>query len=172
MKPKAIAIAIFNSHIDAEDAIKELQKDGFDMKKLSILGKDYHTNEHVIGYVNTGDRVLAWGKLGAFWGGIFGAFLGSGLFFIPVVGSVFIAGPILAVMVGALEGAAIVGGLNALGAALVSLGIPEDTVIRYETEIKADKFMLIVHGTAAEALKAKELVRQFEEVIELDRVPA
>ena len=36
------------------------------MKKLSIVGKDYHTDEHVVGYYNTGDRMMYWGKLGLF----------------------------------------------------------------------------------------------------------
>jgi hypothetical protein len=29
--------------------VKELEKAGFDMKKLSILGRDYHAEEHVAG---------------------------------------------------------------------------------------------------------------------------
>ena len=61
-------VAVFESHERAENAIRELQKDGFDMKKLSLVGKDYHTEEHVVGYYTTGDRMLYWGKLGAFWG--------------------------------------------------------------------------------------------------------
>jgi len=44
------------------------------MKKLSIVGRDYHTDEHVVGYYNTGDRMKVWGKTGAFWGG-FGDFV-------------------------------------------------------------------------------------------------
>jgi hypothetical protein len=63
-------VAIFTDHIGAEEAIKELQKSGFDMKKLSIVGKDYHTEEHVVGYYNLGERVASWGKAGAFWGWI------------------------------------------------------------------------------------------------------
>ena len=65
-------VAVFESHDQAENAIRELQKDGFDMKKLSIVGKDFHTEEHVVGYYTTGDRMLYWGKLGAFWGGFWG----------------------------------------------------------------------------------------------------
>ena len=42
------------------------------MKMLSIVGKDYHTEEHVVGYYTTGDRMLYWGKPGAFWGGFWG----------------------------------------------------------------------------------------------------
>ena len=40
-----------------------------DMKQLSIVGKGYHSEEDVIGYYNTGDRVMFWGKQSAFWGG-------------------------------------------------------------------------------------------------------
>ena len=42
------------------------------MKKMSIVGKDYHTDEQVVGYYNTGDRMKYWGTMGAFWGGIWG----------------------------------------------------------------------------------------------------
>jgi hypothetical protein len=47
----------YNRHTEAETSIKELQRSGFDMKKLSIVGKDYHTEEHVAGYYNIGDRM-------------------------------------------------------------------------------------------------------------------
>ena len=65
-------VGVYDSHTKAEASIKELQRSGFDMKKLSIVGKDYHTEEHVIGYYNAGDRMKVWGKLGAFWGGLWG----------------------------------------------------------------------------------------------------
>ena len=64
-------VAVFETHDQAESAIRELQQDGFDMKKLSIVGKDYHTEEHVVGYYTTGDRMLYWGKLGSS-GAVFG----------------------------------------------------------------------------------------------------
>jgi hypothetical protein len=67
-------VAIYPSHTAAEAAIKELQQSGFDMKKLSIVGRDYHTDEHVVGYYNVGDRMKHWGKIGAFWGWIWGCF--------------------------------------------------------------------------------------------------
>ncbi len=47
--PKAV-VAVYNTHPEAEAGVKELQKGGFDTKKLSIVGKDYHTEEHVVGY--------------------------------------------------------------------------------------------------------------------------
>ena len=89
------------------------------MKKLSIVGKDYHTEEHVVGYYTTGDRMMYWGKLGAFWGGFWGLLFGSAFFWVPGIGPLLVAGPLVMWIVGALEEAAVVGGLSALGAATV-----------------------------------------------------
>jgi uncharacterized membrane protein len=158
MSEKNAVVAIFSNHTEAEAAVKELQKSKFDMKQLSIVGKDYHSEEHVVGYYNTGDRMRYWGKLGAFWGGLWGFLLGSAFFWIPGIGPLVVAGPLVSWIVGALEGAAISGGLSALGAALYSIGIPKDSVISYETAVKSDKFLVI--GTAGEVERAKSILEQ------------
>jgi uncharacterized membrane protein len=153
------AAAIYDTHSQAEEAVKELQKSGIDMKKLSIVGKDYHTDEQVVGYYNTGDRMKYWGKLGAFWGGLWGMLFGAAFFAIPGIGPVLVAGPLVAWIVGALEGAVVVGGMGAIGAGLYSIGIPKDSVVNYETAIKSDKFLVLAHGTADEVAKAKEIMQ-------------
>ena len=79
-------VATYNSHQDAEEAVQQLQRAGFDMKKLSIVGKDYHTEENVVGYYNAGDRMKYWGKMGAFWGGFWGLLFGWAFFAIPGIG--------------------------------------------------------------------------------------
>ena len=152
-------VAIYGTHAQAEEAVKELQKSGFDMKKMSIVGKDYHTDEHVVGYYNTGDRMKYWGKMGAFWGGIWGMLFGAAFFVIPGLGPILVAGPLVAWIIGALEGAVVVGGLSALGAGLYSIGIPKDSVVKYETALKSDKFLLLAHGTASEVAKARDIIQ-------------
>ena len=152
-------VAIYEDHSQAEEALKELQRAGFDMKKLSIVGKDYHTEEHVVGYYNAGDRMKRWGKSGAFWGGIWGLLLGSAFFAIPGIGPVLVAGPLVAWMIGALEGAVVVGGLSAIGAGLYSIGVPKDSIVQYESAIKSDKFLLLAHGTADEVERARGIMR-------------
>ncbi len=158
MAREDLAVAVYNTHPEAEAAVKKLQVAGFEMKKLSIVGKDYHTEEHVVGYYNTGDRMKAWGKIGAFWGGLWGILFGAAFFIIPGIGPVVMAGPLVAYLVGALEGAAVVGGLSALGGALASIGIPKNSVIKYEMALKADKFLLIAHGTPDEVNRAKSII--------------
>ena len=138
MSNQDAGVAILNSHSEAENAVKELQRSGFDLKKLSIVGKDYHSEENVVGYYNAGERMNYWGKQGAFWGGIWGLLLGSAFFLIPGIGPLVVAGPLVSAIVGGLEGAVVMGGLSALGAGLYSLGIPRDSVLEYETAIKSE----------------------------------
>jgi len=158
MSEKNSVVAVFESHSQAEEALKELQRSGYDMKKLSILGKDYHTEENVVGYYNAGDRMKRWGKTGAFWGGFWGLLFGSAFFAIPGIGPVLVAGPLVAWIVGALEGAVVVGGLSAVGAGLYSIGIPKDSVVEYESALKSDKFLVLAHGTPEEVEKAKRIM--------------
>jgi hypothetical protein len=130
------------------------------MKKLSIVGRDEHTDEHVVGYYNAGDRMKYWGKLGAFWGGFWGLLFGAGFFLIPGIGPLLVAGPLVSWIVGALEGAVVVGGLSAIGAGLYSLGIPKDSILQYEKALKTGKYVLIVHGSMDETTRAKEILNR------------
>lgn len=156
MAEKSAVVAFYDTHEAAEDAIRELQKSGFDMQKLSIVGKDYQTEEGVVGYYTTGDRMKAWGASGAFWGGLWGLLFGSAFFLIPGIGPLLAAGPLVGWIIGALEGAVVVGGLSALGAGLYSIGIPKDSIIEYETQLKAGKFVVIAHGSPNELSKTKD----------------
>jgi len=156
--PEAV-VALYDTHREAEAAVKELQKGGFNMKKLSIVGKDYHTDEQVVGYYNAGDRMKYWGKMGALWGGLWGLLVGAAFFWVPGLGPLLVAGPLTAAIVGALENAVVVGGLSALGAGLFSIGIPKDSIVKYETAIKVNKYLLMAHGTEAEVAKAKEILK-------------
>jgi len=158
MSEKNAAVAICNTHTEAEQVVKELQKSGYDMKKLSIVGKGYHTEEDVVGYYNTGDRMKKWGKLGAFWGGLWGILFGSAFFFIPGIGPIVAGGPLVSSIVGGLEGAAAVGGLTAIGAGLFGIGIPKNSVLNYETALKTDKYLVVAHGTSDEVARAKEML--------------
>lgn len=147
-----------DTHEQAEQAVRKLQQHGFDMRQLSIVGRDYHAEEKVVGYNNTGERMMKWGSNGAFWGSIWGMLMGSAFILIPGVGPLLLVGPLVGMLVGALEGAVVVGSVSALGAALVSVGVPENSVMEYETEIKVGRYILLAHGTIAEVARAREIL--------------
>ena len=152
------AIFVFDTHAAAEEAIRSLGQSGFDLKKLSLVGKGYHSEEKPMGFYTAGDRIKAWGGTGAFWGGIWGLLLAPAVFVLPGLGVVGMAGPLVATLVGALEGAVVVGGLSALGAALTQIGVPKDQAIKYEAALKVDKYLLVVHGSAQDQEQARSVL--------------
>ena len=154
-------IAVFADHQGAEAAVKKLAAEGIDIKHLSVVGKGYHTDEKVTGFYNTGDRVKFWGKNGAFWGGLWGWLVGGVFITGPVVGPVVVVGFLAAAVISAIEGAVVVGGLSALGAALYSIGIPKNSIVAYETDLKADKFLVLAKGPTEELARAKTLLATF-----------
>ena len=140
-------VAIYDSHAGAEAAVRALQQAGLDVKRLSIVGKDFQTEEHAVGFYTSGDRMKFWGGLGASWGTLWGMLLGGAFFVLPAVGPLVVMGPLVGFIVGALEGAAVGGAAGVLAAALTSIGIPDDSVVKYETAVKAGKFLVFAQGT-------------------------
>ena len=151
-------VAVFANHQAAEAAVKQLTDAGFEMKHLSVVGKGYHTDEKVIGFYNIGDRIKFWGSRGAFWGGFWGLFFGGLFMTIPLVGHVVVLGYLATVVISAIENAVLVGGLSALGAAIYSIGVPRDSVLQYETAVKADDFLVMAHGSSEEIARAKAIL--------------
>lgn len=158
MNDKSV-IAVYDTHQQAEQAVKEMQKSGFNMNKLSIVGKGYHSEESPVGFYTTGDRIKHWGSIGAFWGSLWGLLMGAAFFWVPGIGPLAIAGPFTHLLVTALEGAVLVGGVTALGAGLASLGVPKGSIVKYETQLKAEKYLLIAHGTSEEVARAKDIIK-------------
>lgn len=151
-------IAVYANHLAAEEAVKKLSAAGFEMKSLSVVGKGYHTEEKVVGFYNIGDRVSFWGGRGAFWGGLWGLFFGGLFIATPLVGPIIVLGFLTTAVIAVLEGAAVVGGLSALGAAVYSLGVPKDSVIHYETALKADSFLVFARGDSGQIARARMIL--------------
>jgi hypothetical protein len=157
MKKNHAARGVFTTHFEAEASSSELQQSESGRKKLSIVGKDYQTEEQVAGSYNTRERMMDWGKHGAFWGGLWGMMFGSALFVVgsalfvlPGIGPLLVIGPLAAWVVGILGGAIIVGGLSTLAAALVA--------VRSETTLKSDKYLVIAGGRSDETTKAESIL--------------
>lgn len=142
-------VAVYGDIDHAEDAVRALEHAGFEMGQLSIVARGLHEERHVIGFDSTGVREARWARWGSLWGVLFGA-----LVFLPGIGSVAVGGFLLFLLITAAVGA----GAGALSAALSSVGIPADAVIRYETELRADKQLLIAHGTHDDVERARALL--------------
>jgi hypothetical protein len=71
MTQGANVVAIYPDHGAAGQGVAKLRDASFDVTKLSIIGKEYHT-EVTSGYHTTGERMQYWGLRGAFRGGMWG----------------------------------------------------------------------------------------------------
>jgi hypothetical protein len=158
MKFSHSIVAVFGDHDQADVAVKALAASGLELRSLSIVGKGYHTSETAIGFYNTGDRILFWGSRGALWGSLWGLFMGGLYATVPMVGGVVLLGHLAAAGIAAIEGAFVFGGGGALVAAMASLGIPENSIVTYQTDLAADGFLVMAHGTASEMERAKAVL--------------
>lgn len=154
-------VAVFERPQDVESALRELQGAGFDTKKLSVVGSGRHADDHVVGLYTVSDDAKGRGKEGAFWGAVFGMLSWPAFFFIPGIGPILTAGLIGSALIKTVEtatvGAALGGDTGALAAALRGWGIPHETAIGYEADLKAMRVLLIASGTEAQLAGAREI---------------
>jgi uncharacterized membrane protein len=156
------AVAVFDRHEQAEAALRDLQRGGIDVRKTSIVARDPQIEQHPIGFYTAGARAGVWGKWGAFWGSLVGILFAPAFLWIPGIGFVVTGGLLGSFIMGTLEGAAAGAAVGGAGSALVGgltrMGIPKEDAIQYEESIRADKFVVIVAGTTAEATTARSIL--------------
>ena len=159
MSEENVVVGVFDNRGKAEEAVRSIGQSGFAMKQLSIVGKGYHTDEKVIGFYNVGDRIKLWGVNGAMWGGLWGLFMGGVFMTVPLIGPLVVLGHLGVMLLGAAEGALLVGSVSALAGALASIGIPKDSVVRYEQAVKSDQFLVMAHGAPEEIKRVQALLQ-------------
>jgi hypothetical protein len=152
-------IAEFQQHDEAEAAIRKFAKAGLDLTLFSIVEKGYHTEENVRGFYNRSDRIAFWSRNGGIWGGLGGLVAGVVILHASGPDHGISLSDLTSVAASAIAGALTVGGLGALGAALVSAGLPQNSVISYEYELKPDGFLVVARGSAAEVAAATAVLQ-------------
>lgn len=154
MAENNVVVRVYSPRAGPKAIIRDLQSE-FDKNRLSIVGKDYRTENRVISYDDPGDRMKAWSQVGPFWVGLSSLLLGSAFYSIPGIGRVIVFGPLVRWIVTALEGAVTTGGLSAVGSGLHSMGVLKNNIIEYEKALKSDKFIVIGHGAPNDRAKAE-----------------
>lgn len=148
--------AIFADHAGAEESIIDLRNGGLDMEQISVIWRDKYTEGNVASFHTHGEKMRDGAKEDVLGGDLSNiAFL-----VIPGIAPVVVAGPVAAWIISALEGSIFVGGMSALGAGLVTLGIPRRAVFKYEIAIKAGKLVLITLGTDEDARIARRVLEK------------
>jgi hypothetical protein len=151
-------VAIYHHHAEANEAIGLLSQAEFEPQKLSMVAKDRLGGGRVMTDDHADGRGASWGKLGLFGPGLWGRVFGWASFWIPGMGPLLLGGPIVPAILGAHDGAAVFGDLNAVGVGFYRIGIPKQSIRRYERAIRQGRYLLIVHGTEEEVMRAGRIV--------------
>jgi hypothetical protein len=151
---RTTVVALFTDFLQAQAAVRTLQQGGFDMGKLSIIGKNYHREEHVTGVIDDGDGARYWGRFGGLWAGLPARRRRSAVLQFPGVGQVVILGPLVSNVAGILADA----GTRALTGTLATLGLARDSVLHYESEVRAGRFAMMMQGNPEDARAAHRLL--------------
>lgn len=163
-------IGIFTQRSNADNAINELHRMGYDAKDMSIMMKE---EPHMVAERKTGSKggstatgALTGAAAGGIFGGIAGLLIGVGLLSIPGLGAVFIGGP-LAALLGATGAAAttISGATTGIFAgglmgALIGLGIPEEVAQVYERKLTEGAIFLAVPVKGDNSLEVEKVFRK------------
>lgn len=171
-KPKLLA-AVFDNDEHAYHAVEELVEKDFPMDKISVLHRAGGMGDDFLGiaYGDEKERVKVWGEQGALWGSLAGLLAGaSGMFFVPGVGLLLLAGPVINAITGAAVGAGLMAGsavATRLSNALHRMGIPTDQLDRLHQAIMDGKTVVLLHPGQLDlqALKQRLQWQHAEEVL-------
>lgn len=144
--------AIFKEREQVDQVVRRLLDRGISRDDISVIGKNFHSETKIAGFITKRDVILGGLRQGAIFGSLFGSALallsGVGVLFVPFIGTVVAAGPLGAVLLGATSGA-IAGSAGAgLVSAFVALGMPEEKAAVYQTRIEAGDFMIAAEVSA------------------------
>lgn len=163
-----VTLGVFKRRQDAEQAIRELEAEGFSTTGISVLMQESADAREVA--AETGAQVAGGAVSGAATGGVIGGLagllIGVGAITIPGIGALLIGGPLAAALgltgaaattaSGAMTGAA-AGGL--IGG-LVGLGLPKETAEAYEGYIREGGVVIAVPDMNDDEVDASEILEE------------
>ncbi|KRB59920.1 hypothetical protein [Flavobacterium sp. Root186] len=140
MENQQLFVANYKTQQQAEDAIKKLKKSGYDITKLSLIGKDCYIEQNILGYFNIYDKMEKWSTTGLFAIGLCGLIFGMLFIFNVMASFPYFRIPIIYACIAILLGATL---------PLIGMGFSKDKTIKYSTEVKARKYVLFAQETNA-----------------------
>ncbi len=148
-------IGVFSSHDQAEQAVSELRREGFEDNEISLVARDQRGEARGRDggdRSGLGDQDLSEGvATGGAIGGVGGLLASAGALAVPGIGPVLALGPLAAALSGAVAGG-VAGGL-------VDWGVPEERGRQYEEEVRQGRILAAIRTTDKRVDRAAEVFR-------------
>ncbi|MBW4476810.1 MAG: histidine kinase [Tolypothrix brevis GSE-NOS-MK-07-07A] len=159
------AVGVFANRRDAEEALHELRKSGFDMNRVSVVVQDADGDKNIAGAEVTervGDKSDEGATVGAVsggtLGGLTGLLVGLGTLAIPGIGPIMLAGAAATALATTIAGAGIGAVAGSLLGGLIGLGIPEERARVYNDRVQRGQYLVILDGSDAEIAEAEKIL--------------
>jgi hypothetical protein len=156
-------VVVYNDPQRTREAVKELERAGFNLNQLSVVGAVTPNGRAAVACYSDGHSIRCWGERGILWNSLCSVIKSWAFLSLPGIGPMLVSGPLALWIIAALENAAIFSNLSALGATLYSIGIPKDRVQDYETALQEGNYLLIAHGPAREITRARKVLTEIDE---------
>lgn len=156
MTDKHICAAIYPTPEVAEKAFAKLQSANFGAEHLSFVGRDYWSD--MVGSRSTTERFKHRGARGAYWENLWSLLSGWGVFCLYENGPLLVAGPLARTIQAAQDAEGIDRPADGFESGLHNIGVPEDSIARYEKALLSDRILLFVLGSLTEIECAQGII--------------
>jgi hypothetical protein len=148
-------IFIYRTHRSAEAAVSALQGSGYDLQKLSVIGRDCPNASAGMAGASLTEMRRSLTEWRSFWYRMWRILRGEAFVNIEGIGCILAAGPLANSMLSTQGGP---GALNLLQAGLHALGVPLESMHSCEVALQAECYLVVAHGKAGEAVAAQEIL--------------
>jgi hypothetical protein len=151
--PEQAVIGVYETLATAEQAVRQLDRGGFPIQQVSIIGHDSDRELKVEGYVTVADEAKQGMRSGAVAAGVLGMLAGAVSVWIPGLGHLSIAGALATALLGLLggiEGAVAGAAWGGVLGGLLGWAVSRQHLLKYEEHLRAGKYLVIAHGSAEE----------------------
>ena len=155
-------VGVYNSHINAIEAVKALKEAGLSEKNISLIGKADVVDEKL--HASSADKIKnAPVLIGIVLGPLLGLLAGASIVAIPGLGFIYGAGAVIGI-IGGFDLGLIGGGI---GTILMSLGINKEHIASYHEHLEKGRYLIIVHGNQVLIDKTEKILGSLDKHIEL-----
>ena len=157
----AAIAGVLESTEHAAAAIDRLERGGFDLSKVSVIGKEEPSALHAMGLAVAGAQARLWGQRSALWERLAETPAGMALAWVPLVGYVVAVGPVAGALVGR-RWQARASHASALDRMLTLCGMSPGEMQTYGSALRGGQLLLLVHGGSVSTARARQLLKNLD----------
>lgn len=163
MSKRNASVFVCRSYQTAEKAVNVLRAAGYNVHKLSVIGKDYPDVGDDVAASTLDGKKRSLVEVRSFWCRMWRLLSEDAFLNVEGIGSIIVAGSMTEPVLGTWQTPKIPEVRNPLRAGMRSVGIAKSNLTTYEEALQANCFLVIAQGHPVEAGAAMKILKFCEE---------